>query len=230
MRYKNIPAVCVIICILLSLSLAGCAGSDTPTEGSVDTEEPVQEEPGQDAPEPAPAQTDAQTDAQEEIPDDAPPGETSQDSADTDGLIWGILPFSFTAEDLYGNTVTEETIGEKQLFFIHFWATWCPPCVGEMPELAAIAEEFSDRVGFIGLLEDYDSNLEGAINITESSGVPESFVMVDARLPELSDLLMLVQSGSVPTSIIVAADGRMSEQIIGAYGSAYADILNNILG
>jgi len=205
----------------MSVLLAGCAGSDIPAEGSVDFEAPQQE-----APEPV----DEPADAQEETPDEAPPEETSQDDADTDDLIWGIFPLSFTAEDLYGNTVTPETIGEKQLFFIHFWATWCPPCVGEMPDLAELAEEFGDRVGFIGLLEDYESNLEGAINITESSGVPESFVMVDARLQEMSDLLMLVQSGSVPTSIIIAADGRMSEQIIGAYGSLYADILNSILG
>ena len=227
MRYIKFSAVCVIVCILLSVSLAGCAGSDTPTGASVDFEATQQE--GLD---PAPAPTDAQ----EETSVEAPPDETSQDSADTDGtedtegLIWGIFPLSFTAQDLYGNTVTEESIGEKQLFFIHFWATWCPPCVGEMPELAALAEEYGDRVGFIGLIEDYDSNLEGAINITESSGIPESFIMVDARLPEMSDLLLLVQSDGVPTSVIVAADGRMSEQIIGAYGSVYADILDSILG
>jgi len=221
MRYIKFPAVCVIVCVLLSVSLTGCAGSGTPAEVPIDFETPEPEER-----EPAPAQTDTQ----EDIPTETPPEETSQDDADTDELIWGILPFSFTAVDLYGNTVTEESIGEKQLFFIHFWATWCPPCVGEMPELAAIAEEFSDRVGFIGLIEDYDSNLKGAINIVEASGVPDSFVMVDARLPEMSDLLKLVQSDGVPTSIIVAADGRMSEQIIGAYGSVYADILNSILG
>jgi len=221
MRYINFPAVCVIVCILLSVSLAGCAGSDIPAGDPVDFEVPQLESP-------EPVET--PTDDQEDVPVEAPPEDNSQDNADTDELIWGLIPLSFTAEDLYGNTVTEETIGEKQLFFIHFWATWCPPCVGEMPELAVIAEEFSDRVGFIGLLEDYDSNPEGAINIVESSGIPESFVMVDARLPEMSDLLMLVQSGSVPTSIIIAADGRMSEQIIGAYGSLYADILNSILG
>jgi hypothetical protein len=31
--------------------------------------------------------------------------------------------FSFSAEDLYGNTVTEETLGEKEFFFLYAWQT-----------------------------------------------------------------------------------------------------------
>jgi len=34
------------------------------------------------------------------------------------------FPIEFTAEDLYGNTVTAASFGEKQLYYIYFWGTW----------------------------------------------------------------------------------------------------------
>ena len=34
------------------------------------------------------------------------------------------FPFNFTSEDLQGNIVTEEVLGEKDLFFAYLWAVW----------------------------------------------------------------------------------------------------------
>jgi len=114
----------------------------------------------------------------------------------------------FTATDIFGNSVSEKDVGEKDFYFIYLWATWCPPCIQGMPDLASIAREYGDRVGFIGLLTDYDSNLEGAVNIVESSGVPSAFVMIDAYEQSVSDLLEAVQTGFVPATIILTADGE----------------------
>jgi len=143
----------------------------------------------------------------------------------------GGFPFSFTAKDLYGNTVSEADLGRKQLFFVHYWATWCPPCVAEMPQLAEIATAYASDVGFIALLSDYSSNLSGAVRLTENSKIPASFIMVDERVPELADLLQMVSSRYVPTSIIITPSGEMlGEQLIGAYGKGYGGILDEFLG
>jgi len=158
------------------------------------------------------------------------PGGQEPSGSDEEELIWGLFPFSFSTQDLFGNTVTEETIGEKQLFFVHLWGTWCPPCVNEMPELADIVREYEDRVGFIGLLDDFSSNPDGAINILEASEAPKSFINIEARLPELNDLLVVIsQTRAVPTTIIISTDGRMTEPIAGALGARYAQVLDSIL-
>ena len=34
------------------------------------------------------------------------------------------FPFSFSSVDLQGNTVTDEDLGEKELFFAYLWAVW----------------------------------------------------------------------------------------------------------
>jgi len=172
-----------------------------------------------------------------EITSDTPPIEEPPESseeqmtevADSDAIPWGIFPFSFAVQDIYGNTKTELSMGEKQLFFVHLWATWCPPCVAEMPELAMVAKEYGDRVGFLGLLGDFSENPDGAIAIIESSDKPDFFLTVDAMDAQLSGLLDLVQTGYVPTTVIFTSDGNMFEPLVGAYGMGYAEILDAML-
>jgi len=138
------------------------------------------------------------------------------------------FPYQFSAVDLYGNNVTDRTLGEKEVFFVHLWATWCPPCIVEMPDFPELMRLYGDRVGFIALLTDYDSNLRGAIDIVESSGISDSFIMIDAYTPGLSSVLDLLQSGYVPTSVLVSRHG-VSEQIVGAYGMGYAAFIDELL-
>jgi thiol-disulfide isomerase/thioredoxin len=144
------------------------------------------------------------------------------------------LPFlsdRFTAVDIYGNLVADHItpqLLDKEVYFIHLWGTWCPPCVREMPDLAELYHEYSDRVGFIGLLDDFDSNKAGAVKILENAGIPETFVMLDAHEESLAPLLEAVNSGSFPTTVMLSEDG-FSEQIIGVGGARYAQAIDELL-
>jgi len=211
----------IALCLIAPLLLYGCITDNEPPKPSAEPEE------SQEVTSPGPAIEPEES--QEGTPTETPPVDTVPDDADAGELGWGAFPFSFTTQDLYGNIVTEETLGKKQLFFVHIWGTWCGPCVNEMPDLAAIAIEYGDRVGFIGLLDDFSSNPDGAKSIKESAGVPDSFITVDAWLAEVSALLELVRPEGYPTTVIIAPDGRQTEKIIGAYGAAYADIIEMIL-
>lgn len=54
------------------------------------------------------------------------------------------VSFNFDTVDLDGNAVnTREFAAEHELTLVNFWATWCGPCVGEMPELQSLHERFS---------------------------------------------------------------------------------------
>ena len=49
-----------------------------------------------------------------------------------------------------GDALTSTPPGRPTL--VNVWATWCPPCVEEVPDLAAFAERGGDRVGLVGVL------------------------------------------------------------------------------
>ena len=119
--------------------------------------------------------------------------------------VSGSFPFAFTAEDLHGNTITEAGLGEKQLFFVYFWTTWCPACVNSMPGLVELAGEFADYIGVITLLDDFDTARETAIRITEDA----PFYTVNARDDDFRQLVQLIKPQVIPTSIIVDAYGSV---------------------
>ena len=139
------------------------------------------------------------------------------------------FPYAFSAEDIYGRTVTETSLGEKELFLVHYFATWCPPCVRELPDLANIANRYGGRGGFIALLDDYKTNKAAAVRLAQNAGI--SFIIVDAEHNDFRTLLRMVRSGYVPTTILIGRDGKViGEQIVGAYGPGYAGFIDRALG
>jgi len=62
--------------------------------------------------------------------------------------------FSITADN--GRTITPSNFGGK-LLVLNFWATWCPPCIEELPSLIAFQERFAKSgVVVLGLSVDKD--------------------------------------------------------------------------
>lgn len=104
--------------------------------------------------------------------------------------------------DLRGNPVV-----------LNFWASWCGPCVYEMPFLQEIHEEYSEE-GLMLL----------AVNVGESSSRVEEFVQSkDLSLPVLLDTRRVVsQQYSIryyPTTFFIDEDGIIQEKKIGAFAS-----------
>lgn len=53
---------------------------------------------------------------------------------------------------------------EDQLYVVNFWATWCPPCVTEMPYFDKLSEEYEDKgVKFILISLDFPSQIESKL-------------------------------------------------------------------
>jgi thiol-disulfide isomerase/thioredoxin len=44
---------------------------------------------------------------------------------------------------------------EGKVIFLNFWATWCPPCIAEMPSIAQLRQSYNDKVVFL-LISDED--------------------------------------------------------------------------
>ncbi|CAM1362855.1 Thiol-disulfide isomerase or thioredoxin [Tenacibaculum sediminilitoris] len=38
---------------------------------------------------------------------------------------------------------------KNKVVFVNFWATWCPPCIAEMPSIQKLYEDYKDKVQFI---------------------------------------------------------------------------------
>lgn len=81
-----------------------------------------------------------------------------------------LLSFLATGTLLSGQKVTHIKVPdlenilkapENKLFVVNFWATWCTPCVSELPNFEKVAKEYSaDKVSFIMVSLDFPGQIE----------------------------------------------------------------------
>jgi len=91
---------------------------------------------------------------------------------------------------------------------VNFWASWCRPCLAEMPHFEAAARELGDRVAFIGV--NHLDKRGPALELQERSGVsyPSGFD------PSGQVAVGLMLRG-MPTTLFVSADGVVVERRTG---------------
>lgn len=109
------------------------------------------------------------------------------------------------------NTPLSQIRGEK-LTVLNFWATWCPPCVEEMPELSRVHAELEGQgVKTIGLAVDSPS---AVAQFALDKPVSYPLVVIGAAGTSLAERLGNA-AGALPYTVLVDAEGRVLEQKLG---------------
>jgi thiol-disulfide isomerase/thioredoxin len=110
---------------------------------------------------------------------------------------------------------------------VNFWATWCAPCVQEIPDLAAFAKAQGDKVRVLGVTLDWDE--------TGNREADQRKVMAFAKKVGLSYPLVLADANSekffgrvkgLPTTIVYDPSGKIAYQKTGMVSQA---LLNRVL-
>ncbi len=94
---------------------------------------------------------------------------------------------------------------QGKVLVVNFWASWCPPCVEEMPTLDLLQKEFlQQNVLFVGIGIDSPSNIREFLNMT-----PVSYPIVIGGL-EGSNLSKQMgnTSGALPYTVIINSKGQ----------------------
>ncbi|MBO4235447.1 MAG: redoxin domain-containing protein [Firmicutes bacterium] len=135
----------------------------------------------------------------------------------------------FETTDLDGNTVSSKDIFAKNKYtMINIWASWCGPCVQELPELEELNKEFEAKgCGIIGLLTDGTdpTGLADAKEILETAGVTYLNVI------DSTGVANMLQVNAVPTSVFVDSEGRIvGTSVVGADLKSYKSVMEGLLG
>ena len=107
--------------------------------------------------------------------------------------------------------------------FVNFWATWCPPCVAEMPSIQRLYDEYKDKVAFILISNENAAVINRFIEKNEYSMPVYSL---------LSNVPAVFETSTIPSTYLVSPSGRL---LISKTGAAKWDspkikkILNQLL-
>lgn len=134
------------------------------------------------------------------------------------GLAWAESKvFAIEADDLTGQSISLESYQGKALV-LNFWATWCPPCVKEMPELEALSQAHPD-VQFVGLAIDTQRNVK---RFLEKVPVNYAIYVTGHRGVQIMKTLGN-KAGGIPFTLVLNADGSVAQQVLGQIDSAQLD-------
>jgi thiol-disulfide isomerase/thioredoxin len=99
---------------------------------------------------------------------------------------------------------------QSKVVLLNFWATWCPPCVEELPELVEVAKAYEGRVVFV------------AANVEEHDDAVESVPMWLRQHPQAAPYVLLASNGgsadavseaflvqALPTTYVLGPDGKV---------------------
>jgi thiol-disulfide isomerase/thioredoxin len=115
-------------------------------------------------------------------------------------------PFSLT--DLNGRSHSSSDWRGK-VVLVNFWATWCPPCLAEIPMLVALQEKYRDQLVIVGVSED-QADVDFVKTFGEEREINYPLVMSTPELKELFPGIM-----ALPTTFVVDPEGRMVKRHVG---------------
>lgn len=136
----------------------------------------------------------------------APSASPSAGGEETGGVM-----SSFSATNLEGDALDAALFSDYDLTMVNIWATFCRPCLDEMPDLGEIHAEYADK-GFqiVGLVAD-TLNQDGSLSESQVDLAKDVVERTGAHYPHIlpsPDLFgILSQATSVPTTFFVDKNG-----------------------
>lgn len=116
------------------------------------------------------------------------------------------LPF----EDEAGESLTLAAFRGEVVVF-NLWATWCPPCRGEMPTLARLQAHYGDRLRVVAVSVDGAGDRQKALDDFRTIGAGLDFYIDPTRRMQFT-----VRSQGMPVTIIYDREGREVIRLMGA--------------
>jgi len=127
--------------------------------------------------------------------------------ADNERDAW-IEGYDLSFRDSRNNVVNLNQLKGK-VVIINLWATWCPPCLAEMPSLDQLYKDFSSNDKIVFLSVDIDGNLKVSGKFLTKRKYSLPLYRLNSALPNG------LSTKSIPTTIILDKAGKLVNKHVG---------------
>ncbi|MEQ8581071.1 MAG: TlpA disulfide reductase family protein [Marinoscillum sp.] len=108
--------------------------------------------------------------------------------------------YDLRLSNIAGRTVSFATF-KGQTVFLNFWATWCPPCIAEMPDIEDLYQKMGKDVTFVMISLDEDR--DKARRFVERKGFELPVYFLESPLPAPYN------PSSIPTTYVISPEGQV---------------------
>lgn len=131
--------------------------------------------------------------------------------------IFLFLVFSLTAYSQQVKLMNVDQLKERMkngkdtTYVVNFWATWCAPCIKELPHFEKLRQEhLSDKLAVLLVSVDFKSKLNSAVIpfVKRKKMTNEVFLLNESSPQEYIDRIDPSWSGSIPATLFIKEDKR----------------------
>ncbi len=139
-----------------------------------------------------------------------------------------VLAPAFTLETVDGKKVSLSDFKGKGVI-INFWATWCPPCRKEIPDMIELQKTYAGKFSFIGIA--VNDKLENVVAYVKEKGINYPVAMGDEKVViDYGKFLEGGQIRGIPTSFAINSKGEIVTAFVGARDKrAFESVIQRIV-
>ena len=135
------------------------------------------------------------------------------DKAEAAEISEGVVAPDFAFTDLVTGKVMNLSDLRDKPVYLNFWATWCPPCVRELPHIQAKYEQYKDKIHFL------------AISLDGEQAAPAEFIPAKGYTFPVGygnerEISRAYNVEAIPMSFIIDTNGVVKAKIVGSMDEA----------
>jgi thiol-disulfide isomerase/thioredoxin len=131
----------------------------------------------------------------------------------------------FLVNDVTGQVISSAAFRGK-VVIVNFWATWCPPCREEIPELVDLQTRYKDQLQIIGVSVDEDVPASAVKRFADKFEINFPVVMASPALVREYE-----GASALPTNFVINRDGRVVQKHVGVFPEELYDLeIRSLLG
>jgi thiol-disulfide isomerase/thioredoxin len=130
-----------------------------------------------------------------------------------------------TWKDANGKMIRLSDYAKGKVVFLNFWATWCPPCRREIPDIVELAREMSNDVVVVGISLDEGTDAKTKVTkFATDKGITYINIVPSEQLntKNIAEAYSIIAPiNAIPTTLIFDRQGNHKQTIIGANTKSY---------
>ena len=141
----------------------------------------------------------------------APDASVSDTADDESAAPVDVGQLDFTTVDFDGNAFTTADLADAKVVLLNFWEPWCGPCVGEIPDLARLYEEYKAQGLLIVGAYSTEGQDDDVRSLIEEDHISYPIVKAGGNMGDF-------MTNYVPTTVFADGTGKIisAEPVIGA--------------